>query len=230
MIPSIKPLITDSVHQQPGEPSSTVSYSGLSPQVVWPVFPHAESPAVPAKEAAPASPPLPLTPSPEGKKPKNLAIVILIIAILPILAGLVIVANIMSGPSVGPANTTPAIQVATTIQTQLPQITSTPEVMVTLVSMQGVIPSTGVWVRVSYPGRYQGLIGTPDNQIEVNGTGDHFYQIPTSGKAVAAALQKMDSSGDEILLEVYKNGVMLKRDTSISPKAIVEIQLDLKTP
>ena len=152
-------------------------------------------------------------------------------AILPILAGLIIVANLMSGPTEALTNTTPVIPVVTPPHTQLTQTPGTPVVADTLEpgSTQGVIPPTGVWVRVSYPGTYIGLIGTPGNQIEVNDTGDHFYQISTSERIVAAAIQKKDSSEDQIILEVYKNGVMLKRESSISPKGIVEIQLDLKT-
>jgi hypothetical protein len=92
-----------------------------------------------------------------------------------------------------------------------------------------MIPPTGVWVRASYPGTYIGLIGTPGNQLEVSGTGDKFYPVSTSDGIVAAALQKKDGSGDKIILEVYKNGVMLKRESSVTPKGIVEIQLDLKT-
>ena len=152
-------------------------------------------------------------------------------AILPILAGLVIVANLMSGPSGGPANTTPVITVPTTLPPQLPQTTAPPAVTVTLVpgSTQVMIPPSGIWVRVSYPGTYIGLIGTPGNQTEVTDKGDHLYQIPATERTVAAALQKNDSSGDQIILEVYKNGVMLKREASIAPKAIVEILLDIKT-
>jgi hypothetical protein len=92
-----------------------------------------------------------------------------------------------------------------------------------------MIPPNGVWVRVSYPGNYIGLIGTPGNQREVSGTGDKFYQISTSDGIVAAALQKMDESEDKIILEVYKNGLLLQRESSVPPKRIVEIQLDLKT-
>jgi hypothetical protein len=92
-----------------------------------------------------------------------------------------------------------------------------------------MIPPNGVWVRASYPGSYIGLIGTPGNQLEVSGTGDKFYPISTSDGIVAAALQKKDGSGDIIILEVYKNGVMLKRESTVTPKGIVEIQLDLKT-
>ena len=153
-------------------------------------------------------------------------------AILPILAGLVIVGNIISGPSIGPANTTPIIPITTTPPSQVPQTPITPEVTVSLVPgiIEASVPSTGVWVRASYAGNYIGLIGTPGNQVEVNDTGDHLYPIPAGEKTVAAALQKKDDSADQINLEVYKNGVLLKRETSIAPKAIVEIQLDIKTP
>jgi hypothetical protein len=189
---------------------------------------------VPAQETAPAKPeplPPPQIPAAEGKKPNYLAIGILIMAILPILAGLVILANVMSGPSLGPVNTTQVIPVATPMHPQLPQTTSIPVATVTTVpgSTQVMIPPTGVWVRVSYPGTYMGLIGTPGNQLEVIDSGDHFYQIQTNESSVAAALQKKDGSGDQIILEVYKNGVMLKRESSVSPKGIVEIKLDLKT-
>ena len=90
--------------------------------------------------------------------------------------------------------------------------------------VQMMFPSNGVWVRASYPGTYVGLIGTQ----EVTDTGDHFYPISTSERNVSAVLQKKDGSDDKIILEVYRNGVMLKRESSITPKGIVEIQLDLK--
>jgi hypothetical protein len=120
----------------------------------------------------------------------------------------------------------------TTIPTPTPQLTRTPAATATTSAgptTQVMIPPNGVWVRASYPGTYIGLIGTPGNQIEVTGTGDKFYPISTSDGIVAAALQKKDGSGDKIILEVYKNGVMLKRESSVTPKGIVEIQLDLKT-
>jgi hypothetical protein len=224
IIHPIEPLIKDSVPQtqqhsdlvQQSEPSSTLSRAGSSPLLVWPVFSNTESPTTPVQKAAPAgsaAPPPRQNPVPEGKKPYS-TIGILIIAILPILIGLVIVANIISGPLGGPANTTPAIPITATILNQS--------------TTQENIPSSGVWVRASYAGTYIGLVGSLGNQIEVNDTGDHFYQIPRGEKTVAAALQKKDSSGNQIILEVYNDGVMLKRETSIAPEAIVEIQLEVK--
>jgi hypothetical protein len=248
IIHSIEPLIEDSVprnqqsvplvqkhipleNPEPAAPEPTV----VPPtQVLWPVLPNSESPLASIPESTPkepeSPPPLPV-PGTAGKKPNYLAIVILIIAILPILAGLVIVANIMSGPSGGPVTTLPVTSIATTLPTPVPQPTRTPEVTQTTIPepTQVMIPPNGVWVRASYPGSYIGLIGTPGNQLEVSGTGDKFYPISTSDGIVAAALQKKDGSGDKITMEIYKNGVMLKRESTVTPRGIVEIQLDLKT-
>ena len=249
IIHSIEPLIEDSVPraQQPAsrvqkhaypdktEPAAPEPPAASPSQVVWPVLPSAESPVVstPESTAVESGSPSPQpVPGPAGKKPNYLAIGILIIAILPLIAGLVIVANIMSGPSgVPPVTTIPVTTLATTIPTPPLQPTVTPELTsaITPGPTQVMIPPNGVWVRASYPGSYIGLIGTPGNQLEVSGTGDKFYPISTSDGIVAAALQKKDGSGDKIILEVYKNGVMLKRESTITPKGIVEIQLDLKT-
>jgi hypothetical protein len=248
IIHSIEPLIEDSVprsqqsssfiqkhdYQQKTEPAAPEPPAASPPQVLWPVLPNAESPVASTQESTagePESPPPQTVPGPAGKKPNYLTIGILIIAILPILAGLVIVANIMSGPSGGLTTTIPVTTVVTSItapptqSTQIPVVTKS----TTPGPTQVMVPPNGVWVRASYPGSYIGLIGTPGNQLEVSGTGDKFYPISTSDGIVAAALQKKDGSGDKILLEVYKNGVMLKRESTVTPRGIVEVQLDLKT-
>ena len=246
IIHSIEPLIEDSIprtqqsaplvqkhdYQQKTEPAAPEPQAASPSQVLWPVLPNAESPVASTQESTagePESPQPHTVPGPAGKKPNYLAIGILIIAILPILAGLVIVANIMSGPSGG--TTIPVTTVVTTITTPQMQSTRTPVVTSTITPgpTQVMVPPNGVWVRASYPSTYIGLIGTPGNQLEVSGTGDKFYPISTSDGIVAAALQKKDGSGDKIILEIYKNGVMLKRESSVIPKGIVEIQLDLKT-
>ena len=206
--------------RQPSSPVQVPSSRGqselpstVSSRVVWPVFPSPDSPESPVKEAVPAKP-APVPPRPiaahDGKKPNYLAIGILIMAILPILAGLVIVANIMSVPGDVQVNTTPLPTVSPAFTTQPTPTPGTPAATITPVPGSAQVPGTGVWVRVSYPGTYIGLIGTPGNQTEVTDTGDHIYQIPVGERAVAAVLQKKDDSGDQIILEVYNNGVLLR--------------------
>ena len=69
-------------------------------------------------KSAPVPPTPPPAPSPEGNKPNFRAIGILILVIIPILVGLVLAANILSGSSASHANTTPAITVPTSIRTR----------------------------------------------------------------------------------------------------------------
>ncbi len=204
-----------------------------SPQVVWPCYPLLDllwslpGPILLQNLNLPRNP----LRRRRGKKPNYLAIGIIIIAILPIIAGIVIVANMMAAPSGSSATTPVMTTVVTTISTPRPQLTLTPEETTTLApgQTQLMIPPSGVWVRASYSGTYIGLIGTPGNQIEVTGTGEKFYPISTSDGIVAAVLQKKDGSGDKIILEIYKNGVMVKRETTTTPKGIVEIQIDLRS-
>lgn len=253
IIHSIEPLIEDSVprtqpaplfkkHIPPQPAGGPVAPAPAipeipaesPPQVIWPVLPNTDSPLAPASPPAPPDslpPAPPVHGAPGGKKPSYLAIGILILAILPIIAGLVIIANIMAGSSGGPADTPPVTPVVTTLTTATPLITRTQTATVTpnATTTQLMIPPTGVWVRAAYPGTYIGLIGTPGNQIEVTGEGEKFYPISTTDGIVAAALQKKDGSGDRIILEIYKNGVMVKRESTTTPRGIVEIQIDLKT-
>ncbi len=149
IIHTIEPLIEDSVPrtQQPVSPVQKHDYqqktepvaseqpaSSSPPHVIWPVLPTSESPLASTQESeagVPESSPSLTVPGTAEKKPNYLAIGILIIAILPIIAGLVIVANIMSAPSGVPSPAIPVTTVATTIPTALPQSTRTPAGMLT---------------------------------------------------------------------------------------------------
>ena len=250
IIHSIEPLIEDSVprtypsplfqkqpSQPPAESAPPEQQPVQTPAVIWPVLQKTEAPASGPNESASSEPggfPPPLSSQPPPlKQPNYLAIGIIALAILAVIGGLLVVANLLPGPGGVPGVTT-TIPVTNTvvITTALPTQTSPPTVITTIpepTPTQILIPQTGVWVRALYNGTYIGLIGTPGNQIEVTDTGDHFYQVSTIDGTVAAVLQKKDGSADKIVLEVYKNGVMVRRESTGTPKGIVEVQVDLKT-
>jgi len=109
-------------------------------------------------------------------------------------------------------------------QTPTPQVTPIPSL-----PPQVIIPATGVWVRVAYPGNFAGRVGTPGTMRPVTGAGDHFYQIPTMNGTVEVSIQKQDGSGNVLAIEVYKNGAMIKRRTTTAPKGTIELLTDVKT-
>jgi hypothetical protein len=254
IIHSIEPLIEDSVPRTrpapllqrnapeqkaeppaPVEPPAPESPQESTPRVIWPVLSTAESPMAAAKEPVPAEPgsppPLP-NPAPEESKPNYRAIGILAVAIIAIIIGVVLLASFTAGPSGVPQENITVIKIttlATTLPTPKPQTTSTTLVTTLVTPTQLMIPPNGVWVRVTYSGIFTGTIGTPGDQREVTNSGDLYYQISTTNGTVAVSLQKKDGSADKLGIEIYKNGAMVKQDSTVAPKGIVEIQFDLKT-
>jgi hypothetical protein len=253
VIHSIEPLIEDSVPrthsaplvqknapEQKAEPPVPVSpvpepQQDPTPQVIWPVLSTAESPMAPAKEPAPAkpeSPPPAPGPAPDVNKPDYRMIGILAVAIIAFFIGVVLLSTLNAGPSGVMQENTTITKISTTVTTNptpKPQTTRTTLATTLVTPTQLMIPPTGVWVRVSYPGTFTGSIGTPGDIREVTNSGDLFYQISTTNGTVAVSLKKKEGNADNLVIEVYKNGAMVKQDSTIAPKGIVEIQFDLKT-
>lgn len=97
--------------------------------------------------------------------------------------------------------------------------------------VQVTIPQNGVWLRVTYSGNYTGTYGSPGYyQTPVTDTGDHFYQIVTTGNPVTASIKKKDGSGDILAIAVYKDGVLFKEVSTSAPYRLIEFYTDLKTP
>ncbi len=221
--------------ESPLEPVPTESPAEAPPAVVWPVLQSTDSPLATVQEPVlelPESPP-PAPPSATvSKLPGTLAIAVLVIVVLAFIAGLIIAANFtaeqpVSGVNVTPVKTamvtTPATPRLTTVQTTA---------IITAVSTEparALVPSMGIWVRITYPGTYTGLIGTPGNLRDVTDTGEHLYSISTNDGIVSISVQKNDGSADKILAEVYKKGVMVKNGSTTTPRGILEIQFDLKS-
>jgi phosphoribulokinase len=65
---------------------------------------------------------------------------------------------------------------------------------------------------------------------EVSGTGGHFYQIPAaSTDIIEAAIQKLDTTGLPMTVEVFNNGVMVSSKTIVTPRGTLTMTIDLKT-
>ena len=117
--------------------------------------------------------------------------------------------------------------VATSIPTSLSTTEVTP---LPPTPVQVAIPQTGVWLRVTYPGSYNGTYGSPGYyQTPVTDTGDHFYQIATVGGPVVASIKKQDGSGDALAIAIYKDGVLIKEESTTAPYRLIEFYSDLKT-
>ena len=139
-----------------------------------------------------------------------------------ILTFLIIGTLLMSGctnNAGSPVVTSPPPAELTTVVTPVP---STP--------VQVAIPQTGVWLRVTYPGSYNGTYGPIGYyQAQVADTGDHFYQIATTEIPVIASIKKRDGSGDTLVIAIYKDGVLIKEESTTAPYRLIEFYSDSKT-
>ncbi len=260
VIHSIEPLIEDSVpRRSEPAPLVPRQYPAPPPIIETPAavetpaeVPAAEpaAPAVPGEPAPvtaettgippsiPAIPPLPpvMPPRPSGKR-KYVAIAMVAIVILIAIVGIVVLPN-FAGTTPDATVTPPTITTAPTVITTVPTpvktpapVVTTPEVTLTPTPKpQAAIPPNGVWLRVTYPGKFDGTYGTPGGQTPVGerNTGDQFFMVSTIDGPVVASIQKLDGSSDELVITVYKNGIAMDHKSTTAPKGTIDFQVDLR--
>lgn len=202
--------------------------------VQWPVLSQTTASDTAAPPAVPPVPPVsgPLPPLPRKKSPLKY-IVVAALVILAVIAGAYV---FMQGHEGTPGTTTPTPEgtiplttlPTTTVTTAEPTVppTTAPQLQATTPSY--VIPSSGVWVKVSYPNKFSGSVGTSEWTKQVEDTGDQFYQISTSTGTVTVSLQKTDGTSAKLSVDVYKDGTLLHHAETTTPQGIIEFHVSLK--
>jgi hypothetical protein len=167
-------------------------------------------------------------------RPRSKLFTVAVIVILVIAAGGVIVMKTVQNPAgiLLPATPTPE---PTAVPTTVPTVVMTATAVPT--PTHPIVPSSGIWVEVIYDQYYSGTVGTPGDQQMVSGslqrvpnTGDQFYQIPRNDGYVTASLHKNDGSGDKMTVNIYKDGTLVKTDSTTLPNGDLYVQAVLATP
>ncbi len=185
-------------------------------------------------------------PAAPGKK--LLIVTTAIVVIILLIAGAAVIypafmspKTSVTPPPVTPAQTTKATMVPVTTAvitaepTQVPAVTpvQTPGSLPTAVTTpkpQTDIPDNGVWVRIGYDGEYIGTIGAGGRLRDVKGTGGNFYQIwSSSNDIVEISIQKLDTNGLPMTVELFNNGKKIGDKTIMTPKGTLAMTVDLKT-
>ena len=212
-------------------PSPSPKKRSIFPQL----FLKKDLPQQPAPAGAPPTPPSSQRSKPSGSRKKTyITIAVIVFCIIAIAGGGFVYMKYRGGtpPVQAPVETVPpTIMPTTPLPTTLP--TTPPVVTPALPTTPPppLVPPTGVWVKVSYPGGWKGSFGVPANLQQVTSTGDKFYQISAAEDGtVQVSVQKVDGSGNELVVDVYKNGVLVKSGSTTKPKGTVEYLADLKLP
>jgi hypothetical protein len=88
------------------------------------------------------------------------------------------------------------------------------------------IPGEGVWVRITTPGYFVGQYGNPGSLQQVSGYGEKFYKIRDSSGIVKVSVAKQENTGDELLVEIYRNGTVIASRLVTAPMGSVDLLID----
>jgi hypothetical protein len=229
---------TEPVSQAPQAADAESPDAATTGGVQWPVLSPSGITETITPPAAPVAPPVTGSPhpTPPPRKVPYKMIAVLAIVILAVIAGVYIFMQGQSGtPGVSPA---PTITVpATTLPaTTIPPVTAS--VAATTMTPSGtpsqvttpsaLVPASGVWVKVTYSGKFTGSVGTPGRLRDISDTGDHLYQISTTDGPVVVSLQKDDGSSAQMTIDVYKDGALMKHTATGAPKGLIDFQASVK--
>jgi hypothetical protein len=175
-------------------------------------------------------------PADPSERRKFNAITVIIIILVAVIAGALVYSQFAkakpSGNAGPAANQSPATHSGTAntpVATIAIQQTTAPEVTPTPYSPpQMLVPTSGVWVHVQYPGNFTGTVGSMKGGLrEVNTTGEQYYQVPASDGIIDVALQKQEGSRDELAVEIYRDGSLLTRSNTTTPRGTVDLHVSL---
>jgi len=177
-----------------------------------------------------ATPPAPQKPSGSGfmtGKKVFIAVGVVIILIIIAVAGMLVYPMIAGSGSSQPGGSLPSSVPVTTAS-------STPAPSGTLVVRETTpapsVPSTGVYVHISYIGGWKGTYGMPSDLQTMELSGDHYYEILNATGPVEASFEKLDSSTrHDLIVEIYRNGGLLTSGKTSEGFGKVSVSADATT-
>jgi len=132
-------------------------------------------------------------------------------------------------PAESPAATIiPSPAATATLSPTTPSPTPSPTATVTLSAPQVLVPKTGVWVRVQYAGNFTGSVTAGAYFRSIEGSGDRFFQLAAKSGILGVIIQKEDTSGNRLTVDVYQDGKSIGYGTTMVPKGNVNFQTELK--
>ena len=159
---------------------------------------------------------------PGGFGKRAITIAIIAVLIIAVGGGIFVVMNFLKSNPAGSGGGQEAGQKSVTPTPTFVFIETTPV----------PIPAKGVWVRVSYLGMWSGSYGTADALQTVTNSGDYLYEVTNPNSTIQATFKRADTSTrpHELVVEIYKNGALIKHGNTTVPQGSVDISVDPSTP
>ena len=171
--------------------------------------------------------------TPPGRS-RNLTIGIIIVIIVAVIGVAVLTGQFSKGAippaqnQVIPATAQEQTPVPTTIPAPVPtEVPVTQELLVPVIAPTLIVPSTGVWVRIDYPGNYVGYVGAKGRYTQVNTTGEQLYQIPEVSGVIDGSIEKQDGSSETLSVDVFRDGMRVSGTNTTTPFGVADLHVSL---
>ena len=202
----------DQISTTPEEPVAEINKAISSVNAMIPEYPAENEPV---KQPPPETAPVPAAISPtaikiQKRSSPSFLIAAIVVVILVVFGGVVISTFYLPDSDETPPPVVVPIVTVQPAPTPLPTL----------------VPADGIWVRIDYPGTFIGEMGNPELMHPVSGSGVRIYKILWSDRIVQASAQKLENSGDTLLMEIYNNGTLIKRSSTRAPMGGVKILID----
>jgi len=149
------------------------------------------------------------------------------LVIVVIIGGVIVFGQITKGKTQPAQNMVPT-SVMTTVETPIPTPIPSPTPVPTPVPRpQYIIPSTGTWVRIQYPGNFVGYVRIRGIFTLVNNTVEQFIQLPASEGVISGSIGKQDGSVDNLTVGIYKDGALVFTKNTRKPLGEIDFQYTL---
>lgn len=80
---------------------------------------------------------------------------------------------------------------------------------------------TDVQVKISYDGEWSGAYGDISGQSSIDGVGPKTITIPNAKSVVSCSFQKRDSGAGKLVVQIIKNGKVLKEQQTSAQYGVV---------
>ncbi|HUH79330.1 MAG TPA: hypothetical protein VLY83_05475 [Methanoregula sp.] len=87
------------------------------------------------------------------------------------------------------------------------------------------IPSGGVWVRVASPGSYYGYVGAEGYSVDINSSGERFYQIPIRAGMIEGSIINQNTSGSQLEVGIYRDGSPLFLKSTTVAEGVIDFHV-----
>ena len=171
-----------------------------------------------------------------AKAPKRspiMTIVAIILIILIIISAVVVFGQFTKGKGASPADKgivtviTPSASPIPTPSPTILEVTQTIVSPVTTAPPQYLIPTSGTWVRIQYPGNFIGTVGVRGNFRQLNSTYEQWIPISATEGMIEGSIEKMDGSTDNLIVEIYKDGAQVYSKSTRTPQGVLDLHFTL---